>query len=160
MGALLALAVLLSGCASVTRVAPPQEVAQARWQGRMAIKVFSTPIKAFAADFVLAGSPQQGELTLLTPFGTVLAQLQWSAGAARLETADGKKIVNSEGLDSLVLQTTGAALPIAALFAWLQGNHATADGWAVELENPASGHLVARQTVKEPHTELKILLER
>ena len=159
-GWLLAAAFLLAGCAGMVGVPPSKASAQARWQGRMAIKVFSVPVKAFAADFVLTGNPEQGELTLMTPLGNTLAQLQWAAGAARLKTAGTDQPAHFESLDSLVLHATGTALPVTALFTWLQGGQASATGWEVELENIASGRLIARQLAREPQAELKIILER
>lgn len=159
-GGLLAAACVLAGCAGMVGAPTPQAAAPAHWQGRMAIKVFSVPVKTFAADFVLSGNPEQGELTLMSPLGNTLAQLQWAAGAARLKTVGTDQPAHFESLDSLVLQTTGTTLPVTALFAWLQGGQATATGWEVELENIANGRLIARQLAQEPQAELKIFLER
>ena len=145
---------LLLGCST------PQPVGNLdamRWQGRLAIKVFASPVQAWSAGFVLTGNPVQGELHLTSPLGNVLAHLQWSHDAASLTTAEGEERFDS--LDALMLRATGTPLPVAALFAWLQGLPATAPGWEVELPQLGKNRLLARQVAQEPQAELRIVLE-
>lgn len=149
---------VLAGCATKGLGVPASSGVEARWQGRLALKVLGTPVQAWAASFVLTGTPQKGELVLSTPLGGTIAQLRWSPGNASLQSADKREYFDS--LDALALQATGTKLPIAALFAWLEGQAAQAPGWEVDLNRIEAGRLNARQTAEEPQSELKIILDR
>lgn len=128
------------------------------WQGRLALKVQSTPEQAFSADFDLQGTPQEGTLTFSTPLGTVLARLQWDALAATLQARGETRHFDS--LEALTRHTTGTALPVASLFGWLQGHDVPAPGWEVDLQDLPAGRLTARKLGPDAPAELKILLDR
>jgi outer membrane lipoprotein LolB len=151
------LLLLLSGCASQRLQQPAGQPAQAHWQGKLSVKVWSNPVQAFSANFELQGLPAQGELLLSSPLGTTLALMQWEPGKATLQ-ADGR-LQHFASLEALALQTTGAELPIASLFAWLQGQEEAAAGWQVDLKDLAEGRIQARH-VQDVQAELKIILER
>ena len=156
--ALLLSVLLLSACATISGLVSTSTSDDARWQGRLAIKVFGTPVQAWSANFVLAGSSEEGELTLTTPLGGTIAQMHWSPGHASLQSAD--KLEYFDNLDTLALQAMGTHLPIAALFDWLEGKDTPVSGWEVDLERMDAGRLTARQTAQEPQSELKIILDR
>ena len=147
----------LTGCASQSLAPKPAPEQETRWQGKLSLKVYSKPVQAIAANFDLQGRPEQGELTLSTPLGTTLARMQWDANSASL-AANGEQR-NFESLQALALQATGTDLPVAALFAWLQGRDASAPGWQVDLTDLPNGRLQARH-MEEVQAELKIILER
>lgn len=150
--------VMLSACATNPTIEPSNSLDDARWQGRLAIKIFGNPVQAWAANFFLIGSPEEGELTLTSPLGSTVAQLHWSPRHASLQSSD--KLEYFDGLDALALQATGTKLPITALFSWLDGKDTPVSGWEVDLERLDSGRLTARQTAVEPQSELKIILDR
>jgi outer membrane lipoprotein LolB len=152
--------VLLSGCAS-QRLQPPHDPAtqatQAHWQGKLSVKVWSQPMQAFSANFELQGLPSQGELLLSTALGTTVAHMQWQPGVATLQ-ANGS-LQQFDSLQELARQSTGTELPIASLFAWLQGQEEVATGWQVDMQDLPQGRLLARR-VDGVQAELKIILER
>jgi outer membrane lipoprotein LolB len=46
--------------------------------------------QSFSASFELKGKPEQGELSLISPLGSVLGVLRWSPGEAVLDSGNGK----------------------------------------------------------------------
>jgi outer membrane lipoprotein LolB len=147
---------LLAGCATRPPTPLPTEEVM-RWQGRLSIKLFTSPVQAWSAGFVLTGDPQQGSLLLSSPLGSVVAHLQWSGNSASLKTADGNQQFDS--LQALVVRASGTDLPVAALFAWLQGQAMAVPGWEVELPSAEKKRLFAWQRLHSPHAELKMVLE-
>lgn len=151
--ALLLLGALLAGCA--TRPAP----APGLWSGRLALRVDSTPPQAFSAGFELSGRPEAGELRLSTALGQTLAVVRWSAGVAQLQR--GQEITTRGSLDTLTAELTGAPLPVAALFGWLEGQAgAPAGGWQADLAELSAGRLQARRTEPLPQAHLRLVLDR
>lgn len=128
------------------------------WQGRLALKVHSTPVQAFAADFELQGNAEAGTLSFFTPLGSTAARLQWDSSGAQLQTTGEPQLFTS--LDALTLHTTGATLPIHSLFAWLKGNEPPTPGWQVDLRELANGRLNAQRLTPEVPADLKIFLHR
>lgn len=156
-GFLLAI-VFLAACATSTGARPPVDVDN-HWQGRIAIKVFSSPPQSFSSNFELDGQGDTGHLTLLSPLGTTVAQMHWAPGLAQLR--QGSEVRDFASLDDLALQATGAALPVAALFDWLHGTPTPAPGWEVALDQLPEGRLQARrQADATAAVELRILLDR
>ena len=145
--------VLLSACATPNLSAP-----SADWSGRMAIQVLKDPPELLSASFELRGSAQAGHMVLLTPIGTSLASLQWQPDHARLE--QGHQHIESHRLQSLAARLTGTELPIAALFEWLAGRPAVAEGWHVDLSSHAQGRITAERRSPSPATVLRIVLDR
>ena len=150
----LLLALWLSGCAA-PRSAPVAGVAS--WNGRMALNVQSEPPQTYSAGFDLRGSAQIGELLLATPLGTTLATLQWAPGRAVLTQGD--KTTERTSLDALSTDLGGTALPVAALFAWLEGRAVTVDGWEADLGRHSEGRITARRTHPLPAAELRLIFQ-
>ena len=147
------LAFLIAGCATPggTGVTGP------RWSGRLALQVEGRPEGSFTAGFDLRGTPQAGELELLTPLGGTAALLQWAPGRASLRTG-GQPAREAASLDDLVTQATGTAIPVATLFDWLAGIPTAADGWQADLSERATGRLRARR-LTAPYADLRVILE-
>jgi outer membrane lipoprotein LolB len=152
---LLLCALLLSGCAT-TRT--PTASTSAYWAGRLSLQVQSEPPQQWSAGFELQGSPEQGEMLLLSPIGTTLARLSWTPHSAQLE--QGGRVTHSDNLSSLSEQLQGKALPIAALFDWLAGRPAEVPGWQADLSGHAQGRLLAQRSLPAPVAVLRIVLER
>lgn len=155
----MSMALWLAGCAQPHRM--PSTTAQiTSWSGRLALQLHDDQAEdqSFSAAFELQGSERQGQLTLLSPFGAVLAELQWSPQGAQLR--QGGQLRESPSLAVLVQDSVGAALPLGALFSWLAGQPAEADGWQADLTQIAAGRLRAIRTDPLPRATLRLVLER
>jgi len=154
-GFALLVGLMLSGCATPSRTSVQTNAPQ--WQGRLSVQVLGDAPSAMSAGFLLRGNAQNGELDLYSPLGITLGALQWTP--QRVQFTDGSKQQDFSSLAELTEKTTGAALPIEAIFAWLQGRQATAPGWWADLTAASQGSLVARRTAPAPEVLLKIKLE-
>ena len=117
-----------------------------------------TPPRHFSGAFELAGNPQIGELVLLTPLGSIAAQLSWWPQSAQLHS-DGQTREYGD-LGTLLRQVTGADLPIDGLFAWMTGQALEVPGWTVDLSRHADGRIVAKRQSPAPALDLRIVMER
>lgn len=153
----------LAGCAL-----PPRQLqgdastdaadsAAGHWSGRLALQVEEAQNQSFSAGFELLGTPQRGELLLFTPLGSTLARLLWTPRQASLQQGEDTK--TSDSLPALVQELTGSALPIAALFDWLQGRATQASGWEVDLSRMPQGRLLARRSDPQPPATLRVVLD-
>jgi outer membrane lipoprotein LolB len=124
-----------------------------RWSGRLSLVVSSSPAQSLSAGFELAGGPVSGTLVLSGPLGSRVATLRWGPEAAFL-TSQGE----TRRFKTLA-ELTGAALPINAVFEWLQGRAVPADHWEVDLSRLNDGRLTARRLQIEPKAELRLILE-
>lgn len=155
-GALALLAAGLAGCAAAP-IRPEPAAPSASWSGRLSLVIASDPPQQFHAGFELTGNEQSGELSLSSPLGSILALLQWRPGQAVLRQ-DGQAR-QYPSVDALVTAATGAAVPVRALFAWLQGQSESAPGWQVDLSQLPQGRLQARRVAPLPVAELRIILD-
>ena len=149
---------LIAGCASTIRAPGPYNPQDLHWQGRLSLQVHTTPVQAFSADFDLQGDAQVGSLSFFSPLGSTLARLQWDAKGAKLQTTGEPQPF--ESLDALTRHTTGTVLPVASLFAWLQGREPVTPGWEVDLRELNAGRLRAQRLAPATPAELKIILDR
>ena len=152
------LLVLLAACATPT---PSRSVAQApsdkQWQGRLSVTVQSDPPRNISAGFSLDGDARQGELNLFSPLGTTLATLQWSPTTT--QWLQGSQQRRYDSMAHLTEETTGAALPMDAMFDWLQGKATASPGWQADLSALNQGTLIARRLSPEPLVVLRIKLD-
>ena len=152
------LLVLLTACATPT---PSRSVAQApsdkQWQGRLSVTVQSDPPRYMSAGFSLDGDARQGELNLFSPLGTTLATLQWNP--ATTQWLQGSQQRRYDSMAHLTEETTGAALPMDAMFDWLQGKATASPGWQADLSALNQGTLIARRLSPEPLVVLRIKLD-
>ena len=153
--ALLAGLVLLSACASPSR---PSAHQAAFWSGRLGLQVQSQPPQNMAAAFELQGSASEGELVLLSPIGSTLAQLRWTPASAELH--QGGRQWSGRSLDELTEQLSGTALPMTALFDWLAGQATAPAGWHVDLSGWPQGRIQAERQTPAPAVQLKLLVDR
>ncbi len=120
--------------------------------------IASDPVQAFSADFELGGNALAGTLIFSSALGTTLAQVQWDSSTAVLQS--GAQTQRFASLAQLTQHLTGAEIPVASLFAWLQGQEAAASGWQADLGELAQGRLHARRESPAPPVDLKIVLQR
>jgi outer membrane lipoprotein LolB len=152
---------LLAGCATPTRTAKPLSAEQANtseWQGRISVQVQGDNPSSMSASFLLRGDAKNGELDLYSPLGTTLGALQWTPLWVQL--SDGGKHQYFTSLAELTEKTTGAALPVEAIFGWLQGRDVQATGWLADLSAMSQGSLIARRTAPSPEVTLRIKLDQ
>lgn len=155
---LLGASALLVACAQPKRAPDAITNGENFWTGRLGLQVDEGAEKNFSAGFDLSGDADRGMLTLYNPLGNVLAKLQWSPGAAQLDSPDQK--LESDSLGTLIVQLTGNDLPIQALFGWLRGVDVKVTGWTADLSRIDSGRLVATRFSPQPGAVLRIVLNR
>jgi len=153
-GALL-VAMLLAACATPPRSVTPPGVQS--WSGRMALNVEGRGSESFSAGFALRGAPEQGELTLTNPLGGTVAVLAWAPGTATLRANGRTRAFPS--LDALAEEATGAPIPVASLFDWLEGKATPVPGWQPDLSQVAQGRLQAKRTDPPPPADLRLVFE-
>ncbi|QDL36903.1 outer membrane lipoprotein LolB [Rhodoferax sediminis] len=149
---------LIAGCASPIRATDQNSQNNSFWSGRLALNVDADQAQSFSAGFELKGNAETGELALYNPLGSTLAVLAWAPGSATLRSNDQTR--NFGSLDELVRHAIGAAIPVAALFDWLQGVNTPVPGWQADLSQLAGGRLVARRSAPTPAAELRLALEK
>ncbi|MDT8992463.1 lipoprotein insertase outer membrane protein LolB [Curvibacter sp. APW13] len=132
--------------------------AEDQWQGRLSVRIDSTPVQSLSSAFELRGDLTNGELVLTSPLGTVLAQARWDARGVQWQA--GSETAVFANLDELAWRLTGTALPFAALWDWLRGMPTQAGGWQVNLQDYAQGRISAQREQPLPTATLRIVLER
>jgi outer membrane lipoprotein LolB len=159
MASCLLAASLLAGCARPPATARPSDASHDFWSGRLSLQVQSEPAQSFSAGFELKGQPERGELTLISPLGNVLGVLRWSPSEAVLDSGDHQS-QRFESVDALMTQATGAAVPLSALFAWLQGDNTSVSGWTADLSRRSEGRILAKRIQPEPQADLRVVLDQ
>jgi outer membrane lipoprotein LolB len=157
---------MLAGCATPSRTpkmlsagSPTNLQTQLpEWQGRISVQVLGDAPSSMSASFSLRGNASNGELDLFSPLGTTLGALQWTPQLVQL--SDGGKHQYFNSLAELTEKTTGAALPVDAIFAWLQGRDVQTTGWHADLSAVSQGTLTARRTDPAPEVTLRIKLDQ
>ena len=153
---------LVAGCAhkqGVTGTNDTQNEAKISfWTGRISLQIQSDPVQAFFAGFELKGQADNGELTLISPLGSILGIMRWTPLDATLE--QGGNIRRFASTDELLAQTTSAAVPISALFDWLTGKNTATLGWAADLSQQGNGRITAQRTDPLPSANLRIVLDK
>ena len=152
-------AILIASCARPQRAAGINDAKTGFWTGRLSLQVLSEPVQSFSASFELKGSPELGELTLISPLGNVLGVLRWSPSEAVLDSGN-QKIERFASVNALMQQATGAAVPVNALFAWLRGDIANVSGWTADLSRHGEGRISARRAQPAPAADLRVVLDQ
>jgi len=150
----LSLATVLGACATAPKPVQPGELA---YSGRLALNVDSQPPQSFSAGFDLRGSPSSGELQLISPLGNTLALVVWDGSGAELR--QGGQTTRRGSLDELTAELSGTAVPVAALFGWLNGQPGQVPGWQADLTRQREGRVTARRTDPLPTAELRVVFQ-
>jgi outer membrane lipoprotein LolB len=119
--------------------------------------VQSEPVQSFSGGFEIKGNPDHGELVLNSPLGNTVLAARWSPNEATLYARGETRRFAS--IDALIEASTGAALPVAALFDWLAGKDSASNGWTADLTRQPAGRIHARRMNPLPQTELRIVLD-
>jgi outer membrane lipoprotein LolB len=136
---------------------PSDAVTPEVWSGRLSLQVQSEPPQSFSGGFEIKGNPIQGELMLNSPLGNTVLAARWSQQQATLYS--GSETRHYTSIDALIEQSTGAALPVAALFDWLAGKDTQSKGWTADLTRQPEGRIQARRINPLPQSELRIVLD-
>lgn len=153
----------LASCASPISTKSQNDARKNYWHGRLSVRVAADPVGArtqvqsLASEFELEGTPEEGQLTLLTPIGSTAARIDWTAHSARL-VAQGKQ-QSYASIAMLLAELTGADLPVSAFFSWLKGQPEQAAGWQIDLSQFALGKMSAKRDLPLPQTEIRVMLE-
>lgn len=150
---------LVAGCARTASTIAQNDSKNGFWAGRISLQIQSEPAQSFHAGFELKGEAQRGELTLISPLGSILGVLRWSPSEAVLDSGD-QKIQRFDSIDALMMQATGAAIPMSALFAWLHGTNANVSGWSADLSRQAEGRITAKRLLPAPQADLRVVLDQ
>ena len=157
-GCLLA-TILIAGCARPASAVARIDSESGFWTGRISLHVYSEPEQFFSAGFELRGKPQRGELTLISPLGNILGVLRWSPSGAALDSGN-EQLQRFDSVDALMLQATGAAVPLDVLFAWLRGESTRVSDWSADLSRQSEGRIEAKRVQPAPQVDLRIVLDR
>ena len=153
---------LVAGCAhkiTATGIKDTQnEVKISFWTGRISLQIQSEPAQAFFAGFELKGHADNGELTLTSPLGSILGIMRWSPGEVTL--LQGGSVKRFASTDELLAQATGAAVPVSALFDWLDGKNTPTPGWLADLSQQGNGRITAKRVNPAPLADLRIVLDK
>jgi outer membrane lipoprotein LolB len=133
-------------------------------QGQLGIKLGAwgdEPPRGVSFGFFFQGTPQAGELSLMTPLGSQVAQVSWRPAAATLQRIGpgGGELVQRDSIDDLAAEALGEAVPLRTLIHWMQGRpapdlpHAALpdaagfqqSGWSVDTRELAQGRIVAHR---------------
>ena len=162
LSSLLIATFLIAGCAYNQRTTAvndiKNEAKESIWGGRISLQIQSDPMQAFFAAFELKGQPDNGELTLISPLGSILGIMRWSPTEATLEQNGSTKRFAST--DELLMQITGAAVPVSALFDWLDGKNTATPGWTADLSQQVNGRIIAKRTSPAPQADLRVVLDK
>ena len=161
--------ILVASCASSSRTTALNDAknevvsTQTAWAGRLSLQVQSpsesVAAQSFAASFELKGQPESGELTLFSPLGSILGVMRWTPDEAVFDAGNGK-LQRYLSVESFLAETTGAAVPMAALFGWLRGQDTGAAGWTVDLSRHSDGRIAARRNSPAPQADLRLVLDQ
>ena len=124
-------AALLAGCAtpppaSSNRVAPYSEAIEL--SGRSSVNYQKDgKSESLSGKFGWQQSAQRTSVSLASPLGQTIAQIEVEPGMARLTQGDEVPRVAAD-IDSLSAQALGWPLPVSGLRDWLQGHAVSLDG--------------------------------
>ena len=146
-------------------------------QGQLSIKLLAwqnLPAKGLSLGFFFSGHTDQGLLDLMTPLGTLMAQVGWHADEAWVVNQEGRQTYPD--LDELSRQTLGEALPLRSLVHWMQGQPDPAQpssltdqtgvfeqaGWRIDTREFAEQRIQATRNASEQQRaiHIKVYLDR
>lgn len=173
---------LLTGCQTAPQpmipLPPVDQAATQQWQGHFSIKLGpwgTQGTEGQSFTFYLQSTTKTGQLDLMTPLGTQLAQVNWNPQGTRIHSSEGSQQFAS--LKDMSEQLLGEDVPLQALPHWLQGMPSpdlpsaqiSADhtgfeqaGWTIEAHGLLNGKLQAtrNQTSTQRLITIKVRLER
>lgn len=114
------LAALVAACASP---APDTDARTGIWLGRFSMLLTEPGVERrqeqVQGRFELRAHGERRALTVFSPFGQTMAQLEDRPGHARLTTSDGT-VIEDDSAEALLERALGWRLPVGELPAWLE----------------------------------------
>ena len=154
MGAL-CVALAFAGCASVNPpTASTTAVARASLSGsgRMSLRIDGTPPQHFAAQYEIRGTPEAGEMELLSPWGSVLARARWTPHSVVL--INGQQQREFASMEDMSQSLLGTSFSLPQLLLGARAQRPSLPGWEVEYDTRQ--RLVMRRVSPLPALELRI----
>lgn len=148
---------LIAGCSTLTSVDDQIYLKNNTWSGRLSLRTLGDAPDHWVVSFVLRGTAERGDLTLLSPLGSTLARAHWSPGLAELEQGGSTRAYAD--LPALTTAISGSPLPVAAMFSWLRGEALSAGGWTPQLDGLDRGRLQAHRAWPAPAAEIRVVLD-
>jgi outer membrane lipoprotein LolB len=168
---------LIAGCAGNIKARDPfplnnpaeqtAETQRSLFAGRISLVIDAAPnaanpaAQAFSGSFEWRGDARTGQLDLLSPLGSIVAQMQWSPGAAQLTSGGVTRSFPSA--TNMIEQSTGLPIAPEQLLHWLQGRDTplagSATDWQVDLTRYRQGRISAQRQQPTP-AQLRIILEQ
>jgi outer membrane lipoprotein LolB len=144
------LSCLLAGCANVAPTVVVHPTTSARTyqegvelNGRLSIRYQANgKDEALHGNFLWAQNPARTKLTLLSPLGQTVANIDITAKGATLQQP-GNMQRSAPNVDELIDGTLGWPLPIAGLRNWLQGFGVDSNGDAF-IASPQASEITTR----------------
>lgn len=115
--------------------------------------------RGMSFGFFFQGQVERGSLSLMTPLGSQVAQVDWAPDTATLRRIGpgGGEDIRRGSVTELAEAALGEALPLQTLIHWMQGqpdpslpHHAAAEGgafeqlgWQVDTRERAQGRILA-----------------
>ena len=156
---LLSATFLIAGCAHPTGVNALNDQKSGFWTGRLSLQLQGEAAQSFHAGFELKGEPDKGELTLISPLGSILGVLRWSPQEAVLDAAlpeaSGEADPQTTHLAAASILPADAPQPVAEGVA-----NASASGWTADLSRQSEGRITATRSQPAPRAELRIVLDQ
>jgi len=146
-------------------------------QGQMGIKLGAwgqDGARGMSFGFFFQGQVERGSLSLMTPLGSQVAQVDWgpeSASLRRIGPGGGEELRRGS-IDELAQEALGEALPLQTLIHWMQGQadpalpHQASDqsgvfeqlGWQVDTHELAQGRLLATRQGQPGQRDARIVV--
>ncbi|HEX5783216.1 MAG TPA: lipoprotein insertase outer membrane protein LolB [Burkholderiaceae bacterium] len=156
LGALIA-TFFIAACANVKSAGALKDEDAPYWSGRISISTTQPKPQRMTASFELSGTPEAGMLTLTSPLGTTLATARWSPGLAELE--QGGQRMRYPDIQSLITTALSQPLPLEMVFAWLNGQDPSTNGWTADLKDLPQGRLGAHRSDAQGDADVRIVLD-
>lgn len=152
----------VQGTAAQSASPPAPEKPALDLQGQMGIKLGAwgqESARGMSFGFFFQGQVDKGSLSLMTPLGSQVAQVDWTPESATLRSVGpgGGEDIRRGSVAELAEAAIGEPLPLQALIHWMQGrpdptlphrSDAEADtfeqlGWVVDARERAQGRILA-----------------
>lgn len=146
-------------------------------QGQVAVKLGAwgeAPARGVSFGFFYQGRVDEGVISLMTPLGSQVAQINWTPTSATLKRVGpvGSEELSAGSVEELAETALGEALPLRTLTHWMQGQpdpghpHALNStsgtfmqlGWMVDASQHEQGRIVATRQGQPGLRDARILV--
>lgn len=143
----------LAGCSAPPKLAASQGLFAS---GRLSLTLDGPPAQHLQAAFELTGTPQAGGLVLLHPLGGTVLEVNWQPNHASAQR--GADVWHAPDVLQLTQQLLNTALPVQALFEWIQRKTTAYEGWQPLASHP-NQPIVVQRLQPDAQAVLRIALD-